>query len=577
LENECNKNSIDMLEMNKQLQEEVTRLNRELRKTTRELRAASGFLDKVTRATEVKDTLNAALSSANQMQKSYTEMLLRSCPSIIILFDTKGRIVLSTNALMTAMGVPNFDYIKDKHYDEIFTKYISKDDRHIIKSAIKELESPDNRVHFEMLIDFNKSGAPKFYSVELSRVSSVGDSRGLSETLAVLIDLTDIMHEKKLAEDANKAKSEFLAKMSHEIRTPMNAIMGMSEVLYRSKMDESQKKYLSDIRKSSTSLLTIINDILDFSKIEAGKLDIVESNYNLIALLSNLQSLFEPLSNEKNLALRFDIGSDLPKTILGDENRLRQILTNLLSNAVKYTNDGEVSLRAWRDCSSITFEVKDTGLGILDEDKDRLFTPFEQLDSIRNKNVVGSGLGLPITFSLCALMGGTLWYESEYEKGSTFYVSLPYKEADPNAIEEVDEYKEFTAEEAKVLVVDDIDINLSVAEALLCAFKILPDMALSGKEAIELASKIKYDIIFMDHMMPKMDGLEATRHIRDLGGWNEKVPIVAFTANAIVGVKGMFLENKLDDFLPKPIEIKSLNQCLRKWLPSEMIKEEHYD
>jgi len=577
LENELNKDSTEVLEVNKKLQKEVDELTRELRKTNRELRAASGFLDKVTRAAEAKDTLNAALSSANLMQKSYTDMLLLSCPSIIVLFDTEGRLVLSTNALLAAMGIPNFDYIRNKRYDEIFAKYISKNDIKTVKAAIKELESSDNRVHFEVLIDFEKSGVPRYYSVELSRVNSVRDGGGMSETLAVLVDLTDIMHEKKLAEDANKAKSEFLAKMSHEIRTPMNAIMGMSEMLNRSDMDESQKKYLSDIRKSSTSLLTIINDILDFSKIEAGKLDIVESNYSLIGLLHNLQSLFEPLSDEKNLDLHFEIDKDLPKTVMGDEIRLRQILTNLLSNAVKYTSEGEVTLTAKLNGSFITFIVKDTGLGILDKDKDRLFRPFEQLDPQRNKNVVGSGLGLPITYNLCTLMGGTLWYESIYEKGSTFYVSIPYQAADAEVIEEVDEHKEFTAKEAKVLIVDDIDINLSVAKALLSAFEITPDLVLSGKEAIKSASEIKYDIIFMDHMMPNMDGLEATKRIRNLGGWNEKVPIIAFTANAIVGVKKMFLENKLDDFLSKPIETRSLNQCLRKWLPHDMIKEESND
>jgi len=354
----------------------------------------------------------------------------------------------------------------------------------------------------------------------------------------------------------------------------MNAIIGMSEMLNRSSLTQKQGKYVSDIRKSSGALLTIINDILDFSKIEAGKMNIVHTNFNLKMLLYNLHSMFTMLCKNQNLQMECKIADNLPEMIYGDETRLRQVLTNLLSNAVKYTNEGSVTLSAWLDETDVLqFDIKDTGIGIREEDKERMFKPFEQLDSRKNKNVVGTGLGLAVTYNLCQLMKGTLLLDSVYGKGSTFSVRLPYMEADRSVKEEISEISDFTAKSAKILAVDDIDINLSVVEALLSTFQIVPDLASSGKEAIVYAKENKYDIIFMDHMMPEMDGLETTKQIRALDDWNQKVPIIALTANAISGVEQMFYQHKLDDFLSKPLDISALNLCLKKWLPENKIKE----
>jgi CheY-like chemotaxis protein len=349
-------------------------------------------------------------------------------------------------------------------------------------------------------------------------------------------------------------------------------------------MTAEQSKHLRDMKKSAQSLLIIINDILDFSKIEAGKLDIINSNFNLRALLDNLNSMFSILYKGKNLALNFSIDPNLPDLVYCDENRTRQVLTNILSNALKYTHEGHVDFSASLITNIITdnnkdtpvnilrFDIKDTGIGIRKEDMEKLFKPFEQLDIRKNRNIIGTGLGLAICYRLCHLMGGDLRLESEYGAGSTFSIELPYTPATALTEEPEEEtLTSFSAADANVLVVDDIDINLDVCAAMLQSFDIKPDLAQSGKSALELVGGKVYDLIFMDHMMPEMDGLETTRRIRESGGVYETIPIIALTANVIHGAPQMFRENHFTDFLAKPIEFDALNRCLRTWLPPEKI------
>ena len=567
----------DYLVENQRLRDEINKLNREIKRSEREIKIANSFLDKVTKAATAKDTLNNALLDANVRQRAYTDMLLQSCPNIIILFDKDGRLVLSTEALMSATNTPNFDYIKGRKLTEVFPKYFSADGIEDFYNAFMRTcaSASSEVIRFESLVDFELSGQPKLYSVEMSHadIGATHKDNVMYGVLVVMVDITDFIREKQRAEDANNAKSHFLATMSHEIRTPMNAIIGMSEMLDRSEMTDKQKKYISDIRKASSALLSIINDILDFSKIESGKMDLINSNFNFLGLLDHLYSMFSMLCAEKRLDLEFRVSENVPESIFGDELRIRQIFTNLLSNAVKYTKKGGVSFSVWQKDAELQFEVKDTGVGIREEDKDKLFKPFEQLDIRKNRNVVGTGLGLTITHNLCQIMNGELWFDSVYGEGSVFRVRLPYTQTEQTALDETDEVIDFLAPTAKVLVVDDIDINLTVVEALLSAFGIVPDLARRGKDAIDLAKKTKYDIIFMDHMMPEMDGLETTTQIRKIDDWNSKTPVIALTANAITGVKQIFLDNQLNDFLSKPLEISTLNRCLRKWLPSGIIEE----
>jgi signal transduction histidine kinase/FixJ family two-component response regulator len=377
------------------------------------------------------------------------------------------------------------------------------------------------------------------------------------------------------ADMENRHKSAFLANMSHEIRTPMNAIIGMTDILQNEPLNERQMGFINDIKVSSHSLLSLINDILDLSKIESGKLELNPSNYDFHALLDNIISMFSYVAQKKGLEFIFESEGEIPHYLYGDDIRLKQVLTNICGNAVKYTEKGYVKIKITTADNNLMFEIKDTGMGICKEDIPKLFNAFQRLETEKNRTIVGTGLGLSISKSFVEMMGGKILVDSEYEQGSVFIVIIPIVLGNKSEVKikrNLEAGHSLSAPTAKVLVVDDNAFNIRVAEGLLGLFSINAETAYSGREAIDLVKNNKYDIVFMDHMMPEMDGIEATGEIRKLGRKYKKLPIIALTANAIQGAKEMFLGSGFNGFISKPIDIQEIYEILKEWLPPEKIK-----
>jgi len=380
------------------------------------------------------------------------------------------------------------------------------------------------------------------------------------------------------AQKANYYKSIFLSNVSHEIRTPMNAIIGMGELLARERLNERQAGYANDIVVSAKSLLNIINDVLDFSKIESGKLELNPIDYDLNALIDNIESMFLYIANSRGLEFKLEYGGNLPDYLYGDDIRLRQVLINICGNAVKFTEKGYVQLKITASNDSLIFEIKDTGIGLRKEDMTKLFNAFEQVDKSKNRSVVGTGLGLSLSKSFVEMMGGKITVESEYGHGTNFTVVIPYIKGNPENIKKLvnDNKAAFTlsAPDARILVTDDNEFNLKVASGLLGLMDIEAATANSGFKAIELVKQNDYDIVFMDHMMPEMDGVETVRKIRKLGGKYEELTIIALTAYAIGSVSEMFIENGFSDFISKPIDVNKLYEIVERHLPPEKIRTE---
>ncbi len=481
-----------------------------------------------------------------------------------------------------------------EHYIRTF---VYEEDREMLRQAASQerlkSELAQKKIYF---VNFRLmyQGEAKYFEMKAVRAGNWDESHGIVLGFRSVDEETrNEIEQKKLLENAllqanqaNESKSVFLANMSHEIRTPMNAICGMTDMLLDEELSPAGREYATTIKSSGEGLLSIINDILDFSKIESGKMSIIPVEYYFSSLIHDIMSMMEPRVKEKSVKLIAQIQDDIPRKLLGDVGRIKQILINIIGNATKFTHEGSITFRvtwAWaeKDVISLHVSVIDTGIGIRQENLSKLFDAFEQVDIKKNLGLEGTGLGLSIAKLLVERMGGEIHVESTYGKGSDFSFTILQKVVDSAPCEYNKNKKKaeitvfvigFTAPTAKVMVVDDNKINLRVAQGLLKKFSITPQLVSSGKECLELLKKENdYDLIFMDHMMPGMDGIDATKAIRSMGGHYEKLPVIALTANAVKGMEQEFLAGGMDDFLAKPIELKSLNNILKKWLPDEKL------
>jgi len=424
----------------------------------------------------------------------------------------------------------------------------------------------------------NFSSTRAYDTVEAISEYPYGDDeiKMLADNTADMIRELQI-HEEKVAQVA-QFKSDFLANMSHEIRTPMNAIVGLSELAMTEEDPKKKKDFVSQINSSANTMLVIINDILDFTRLEAGNVEIVPIDYDVRQVLRDVVNAASMGLNDKPVKMSLNIPPNVPKYLRGDSARIRQVLGNVISNAVKFTKEGSITINLDYDTIDdnnidLKFRVADTGIGIMKQDYEMIFESFTQVNSKRNRDVEGTGLGLAITQRLVRLMNGTIEVESEYGVGSVFRICIPQKiaetaEESTNAVTKI---RKLHAPGVNVLVVDDNSVNLFVAKSLLEVCNIKPTCVTSGEQALKAVSKNMFDLILMDYMMPKMDGIEATKRIREQYPQYKDIPIIAFTANAVEEAIDLLLKEGMDDFLAKPLKGSELEAMLRKWLPKEKI------
>jgi PAS domain S-box-containing protein len=670
------------------LEEENQRLIRENLGLRRNYTRAQATIARAKGYNSSKDKLMAVVLNEKANQEKYFNLLLESIQEIMILLDQRLRIAYCSDLFLRQAGLEGESALRNQAFRELFDRITDKDTVDFLMIALEGAIKNSGLTVFDRVIDLGNRNRQRHYTIYISpMLNEAGASEGV---LVLFQDMTEILNAKEQAEQANQAKSSFLARMSHEIRTPLNAIIGMTELALRDADTPPLREYLASIRQAGSNLLSIINDILDLSRIESGGFRLVSLPYNFSALLNSAINVIRVRFAEKPILFLVNIDAAIPNNLIGDETRIRQILFNLLSNAVKYTAQGFIKLTVTgRHIDTgmvlLRFEVADSGIGIKEEDLASLFGDFVRLDMERNKGIEGTGLGLAITKRLCLQMGGDLRVSSVYGEGSVFTAEFPQPYAGTEVLAAVEKpagkrvllYDErplyaasvaetlrnlgvylcqpdtresflrelqsgaygfalvssgmvsaaaglirdlklatlpvlladlgeissfqdipamvmpaysipmaqmlngrtimenkkkmvvrFTAPEARILIVDDILTNLKVAQGLLMPYQMKIDISETGQGAVDLAKQQRYDIIFMDHMMPGMDGIEAAAEIRKMeGDYYKQVPIIALTANAIAGMREMFLEKGFNDYLAKPVELSRLNEIIEKWIP----------
>lgn len=506
-----------------------------------------------------------------------SDFIFSSMKTPMLIYDDKENLKMVSESATEIFGI------------DANSRKLKIDDIFEMPESMRELK--DTKTTFEakcLLRDM-------YCSVEVNRVEdSFKDVIGYIVVITDLTQKMEFIHNledaRESADRANASKSRFLANMSHEIRTPINTVLGMNEMILRECEEPNIEEYALNIKDSGETLLNLINDILDFSKIEAGMLEVHENEYTMSSLLKGIHKSFALKADEKGLEFYVEAEDYLYEEMFGDEVKMRQILTNLLSNAVKYTPKGKVCLWVGLDdydyedrVATLAIKVSDTGIGIKEADADKIFYAFERFDEDKNRNIEGNGLGLSIVRRIVDMFDGDISFESIYGSGTVFTVKVKQKVRSSERIGSIDFNKtvlhkeskkysaSFTAPEAEILVVDDNIANIKVMEALLKQTQVKIDVARDGKECVEAVRKKRYDVIFLDHMMPVMDGIEAMRIMKkDMTNMSKEAPVIALTANAIQGMREMYLQEGFDDYLSKPVVGADLEKMLYEYLPESL-------
>ena len=556
-------------------------LRQENKKLLREIRKLNKNNEMLRMANEQAAHTQAFIQRENLKQIFYNEQLLKTFPDLLIVTDYDLETVMTSDVFFEYKNGVSRDDIKNGLSVRATLHGILEDDviDELMNNCSKVLGGESVEPY---MIRRERDGKRSDARLSIRRIRRDDEIAGLT---ILFTDMTDVVAALERAEEADKAKSNFLANMSHEIRTPMNAIAGMTEFILRDSHDEAARDRAASIKAASRTLISIINDILDFSKIESGKLELIDDDIQTVSMLNDVRTMTEVRLENKTVSLICEMDESIPSGLFGDEIRIKQILINLLGNAVKFTSKGCIT---WKITSKkeddehcrLNMSIKDTGIGIKEEDLENIFSSFTQVDTKRNRSVEGTGLGLAISKRLVEMMGGTISVSSVYDFGTIFSFDLLLKVTDwtplgnfENRMSETGQEAfsvDFSAPDAQVLVVDDNELNLDVTEGILQPYGIHVTRASSGPESIELFKESKFDIIFMDHMMPVMDGVEAMKRIRQMPGGKDAV-IIALTANALSGADAEYRSSGFDGFLAKPVEMREMDNTLREYLPKEKI------
>lgn len=673
--------------------QEIARLERALTRKEQDIRM-------LTVMNENAERLRRFNEAEKNLQYLYNDLLLENVPNMLFLFNEQLSFVTCSLACAPLLDTSHRGDLKNTPFRQVFSGKVNENFINLLHLQGVEALNQRTSFRYDDSLPFLDG---HFAHVQVA-ISPIEDGDGQCRGIIVSInDITELAEAKQQAEEASRSKSSFLANMSHEIRTPMNAINGLSELLSLTTLDELQRNYVNNIISSSGSLLNIINDVLDFSKIDARKIELVEAPYATAELLAEVSNVVALRGESKQLAMLVQAAPSMPSQLLGDDVRIKQVMTNLLSNAVKYTHEGFVRLsvhtEAYGEDIRLVCSVEDSGIGIQEADLPNLFDAFTRADIMKNRSITGTGLGLAISSQLVEVMGGEISVQSRYGEGSTFTFWVPqrvvnsapiarlekpaalqvllmaqplqmenlaamleslgtsYRCLKPDetptfsltsfthfiyddtaagkavrkirsqmagsafgvlrdmqgalAVNELNDTLLFTpllvtslarflsrepqgaapdtcplvptaptsapgkltVVNTRVLVVDDNEINLMVSGEMLRAFEAEVDYAAGGEDALEMAAKTPYDIIFLDHMMPDIDGIEVTARLRSHPGPNQQTPIIALTANVMDDMQSYYVRCGMDDFIGKPIDFDDISRALGSWLPPSKIRE----